>query len=75
MTRLELKQLIREELQKYSDVVNVSIEPNSNKTATVSDPGVDDNSMIQSFQITNLRRDLVNIELKTVSGVTFITLK
>jgi hypothetical protein len=70
---IKLKDLISEEnLQSdqgsrpEEPAVSFEVGSNSHETKTVSG---------QSVFLTNLRRDVINVELKSVNGVVFVTVK
>jgi hypothetical protein len=70
---IKLKDLLSEEHsdsgregQPNSSSVEFQVAPNSHETKTVEG---------QSVFLTNLRRDIINVELKSVNGVVFVTVK
>lgn len=70
---IKLKDLLSEEHlqpdqegQTKSSSVEFQVAPNSHETKTVEG---------QSVFLTNLRRDVINVELKSVNGVVFVTVK
>lgn len=68
---IKLKDLLSEESsigdgQTSGTPVEFSVASNSHETKTING---------QSVFLTNLRRDVVNVELKSVNGVLFVTVK
>jgi hypothetical protein len=61
---IKLKDLVV--LENTSEPIELEVPPNSNETKTVGD---------NTVFLTNLRRDAVTVELKTVNGVVFVTIK
>lgn len=71
-TMIKLKDLLSEndseetDFSQSSNVVQTEVGPNQHDVQTVGN---------QEVFITNLRRDVVNIELKLTNGVVFVTVK